>query len=505
MRMPGPRKNSQPRRRERSAWATAAGPAGRLALAVLALLTTRGAAQEPLPPPPPQRPNILLVVVDDVGIENVSCYQTGGEPAPTPTIDRLARQGLLFRCAWSNPVCSATRAGIHTGRHGFRTGVGFVINNRTDNVLRCDESTLPRLLSDAGYACGLIGKWHLGNKNNGGNCSPLWAGWSFHSGSLDSQFKRQSSYYDWTKHVNGHPVPCHGYATTVNVNDALQWIQQQHQPWFCCVAFNAGHAPWHVPPRHLHSYDLDCRNPHLNPRPFYLATLQAMDTELGRLLDGLGPQIENTTVIFVSDNGTPGRVVGPPFSPMERRFQWGRVRENVYTTALQVLKDAHRAKGTVYEAGVRVPLIVAGRQVNQPGREVTALVQSLDIFSTIIELAGVDPGASKKSAAQIDSVSLVPYLLDCDMPSLRHTLYTEIFLESPTKRGQIAIRDQRYKLIRTHWVGDVEYELYDLQRDPLEQCDLLVDSHDGAAAQAAYCRLRGEIEGLWASEFSAAK
>lgn len=489
--------------------AAAAGRAGRWALTLLAgmalaVLKPPAAADEPLPPPS-RRPNILLVVADDVGLENVGSYRVGDQPAPTPTIDRLARDGLLFRNAWSNPVCSATRAGIYTGRHGFRTGVGFVVTARTDHVLQRSEHTLPRVLANAGYACGLIGKWHLGNKNNGGTYSPLWAGWSFHSGSLDSQFKWQSSYYDWTKHVNGRAVPCHGYATTINVDDALRWIGHQNQPWFCCVAFNAAHAPWHVPPRHLHSYDLDRCNPHIDPRPFYLAAVQAMDTELGRLLDGLGSQIENTTVIFVSDNGTPGRVVGPPFAPQDKLIRWGGLRENVYTSALKVLYDAHRAKGTTYKAGVNVPLIVAGGRINQPGREVTGLVQSLDIFATIVDLAGVDPNALSEPGRQVDSVSLVPYMLDAGIGSLRETLYTEIFLHRPDTRGAVAIRDQRYKLIRDHWLGEVKYELYDLQCDPWEEHDLLASGDCAAQTQAAFRRLSGEIEDLWASEAPLAK
>lgn len=97
----------------------------------------------------------------------------------------------------------------------------------------------------------------------------------------------------------------------------------------------------------------------------------------------------------------------------------------------------------------------------------------------------------------------MPYLRAADTKSIRETIYTEIFLKQPAKRGAVAIRDQRYKLIRDHWFGDVEYELYDLQRDPFERHDLLAVGHCGSETYTTYCRLRGEIEGLWASERAA--
>ena len=241
-------------------------------------------AQRPLPPPRPTRPNILLIVVDDVGIENLACYGFGSQPAVTPHINHLARAGLLFRNAWSNPVCSGTRASMLTGRYGFRTGVGFLVDSHGHDGLPAEEITFVELLARSGYRCGLAGKWHLGNERHMGPASPLANGFSFYAGSLSEKFRRMEHYDFWTKVVNHQAGLCTRYNTTEIVSEALCWIGRQHDPWMCCVSFNAAHTPLHAPPAHLHGYQLAPLNRHRQPRTFYLAAVQAMATTTGDIL-----------------------------------------------------------------------------------------------------------------------------------------------------------------------------------------------------------------------------
>jgi len=447
----------------------------------------------------PHQENVLLIIADDVGVENVGCYCEGEEPAPTPNIDRLAQRGILFRNAWANPICSATRAGIHTGRHGFRTGVGFVVGKRTDHVLQPCETTLPEVLCQAGYSCGLIGKWHLGNRKHGGEMGPHIAGWSHFCGMIEYPKVHRANYYRWSKTINGQQSRCRTYATTENVNDALTWINRQERAWMCCLSFNAAHSPWCAPPADLHSYDFRGESRRRCPRSYFLAMVEAMDTEIGRLLDGLGKQrLQNTTIIFVGDNGTSSRVVGPPYPPLKMDGRRGFTRESVMATVYRTLTDRQRAKGTVYEAGVNVPLIISGPSVTNCGREVEALVHTVDLFSTVVELAGVDPQQAVRPNTALDSVSLVPYLVNADQPSLRRTVYTEIFLEHPAIRGSAAIRDQRYKLIWTNWLN-LEEGFYDLWSDPHEQRNLL---ENGLAPEeeVAYQTLLLQMKSLWDSE-----
>lgn len=443
-----------------------------LAAALLALVAARAACgQTPRADRHcPGAGNILLIIADDIGVDGISCYGESSSAPPTPTIDGLAHRGVLFCNAWSHPSCSPSRAGLHTGRHGFRTGVGAVIFPVGKNVLPYEEITLPELLRDAGYACGLIGKWHLGNDNNGGALGPLRHGWSYHAGTLWYAFRPWGHYTRWGRTVNGHTSTCRAYATTQAVDDALCWIRHQSSPWFCCVSFNAAHKPFHAPPDHLHAYELRSLKPRKDPAVHYRAAIQAMDTEMGRLLDGLADDLAATTIIFTSDNGPPGQAVLPP-------------------------QDPKRAKHTVYETGVNVPLIVSGPDVVQPGREVDGLVHTLDLFETCLDLAGIDPAARPRTLRSVDAVSLYPYLVDPDVVAIRSHVYTEVFPGHKPDKGSCAIRDFRFKLV-CHKGLNGAHEFYDLQADPYERCNLLSSGRLTDAQQDHYRRLYQALHAL---------
>jgi arylsulfatase A-like enzyme len=188
-----------------------------------------------------------------------------------------------------------------------------------------------------------------------------------------------------------------------------------------------------------------------------------LDQEIGRLLANLDAEtLENTVVIFVGDNGTTGNSIDPPFHP-------------------------DRAKFTVYEGGVRVPLIIAGPGVPR-GRASSALVNTTDLYATIAELAG----ARVPSDRPVDSVSLLPYLEDPSTPSLREWVYADQFYsEHGVDTGGYAVRDDRYKLIEFR----NRPELYDLLSDPAESNDLLADgiSED---EQATVRRFRHVVDNL---------
>jgi arylsulfatase A-like enzyme len=137
----------------------------------------------------PERPafanNILLIIADDLGASKLGSFSGHAPGVRTPHLDRLASEGVRFQSTWANPLCSPTRALLMTGRYGFRTGVTSAIQFQGSNSLGVREVTLPEILHEAGYSCGLFGKWHLGiNSFQGGVRAPNVAGWNHFSGIL---------------------------------------------------------------------------------------------------------------------------------------------------------------------------------------------------------------------------------------------------------------------------------------------------------------------------------
>ena len=413
-----------------------------LVLALPLLLLAPASAQTP--------PNLLLVVADDLGIDNVGAYDFHPEAAPTPALDNLARQGVLFSRAYANPACSPTRATLLTGQYAWHTGVGTVLSPSGGPGLQTSVTTLPQVLAEAGYTSAAVGKWHLGDDP----AHPLQMGFAHHRGTMNN-IQAPFSYDHYPKATDGVYDISNEYATTETVDDALEFIGTLPEPWFVYVAFNAVHEPYHAPPPELHTYDLpeDIAG---NEAIYGRAMIQSLDTEFGRLLAGV--DLEDTLVTFVSDNGPEPETVLPPLDPSH-------------------------AKGTHFDLGVHVPLIVAGAGSASEAR-CDALVNTTDVFATLARAAGL-PGLSG-----IDSVSLRPYLAVPERPSIRRFVYTESFtpnftpeegwphMEGFIRRHQAA-RSQRHKLIVKYYaysplVDPLDVRLYDLVADPLEEHNLML-------------------------------
>ncbi len=405
------------------------------------------------------RDNFLIIIADDLGVDSVAVYSDdtayghvgeGGDHGPTPRIDALAAQGVLFRHAYTNSLCAPTRAQILTGRHALRTGVGTPGGAELDLA----ETTLPEIL-DATHLSAALGKWHVGP---GGDVDhPIDSGFDYYAGALNGNI---SAYDDWQKTINSSGasatvIPNHTvYATDDSSAEAIVKIAEfGEDPWIVYLAFNAPHSPFHVPTGPLTTVV----NSGSSNRVKYEAAVEAMDREIGDVLDSIPASImADTTVIFIGDNGTPTGVTRPPFV------------------------SAH-AKGTSYEGGTNVPLIISGPHA-AVGAESLALVQSTDIFATIAEIAGVSSSAE-------DSVSLVPYLTDptTETQSVRAYAYAEQF--TPNGVGIVytdherSIRDDQYKLI---WRNDVFEEFFDLTTHPFEDVNLLPYSGMTEEQKAAY-------------------
>jgi arylsulfatase A-like enzyme len=344
-----------------------------LATLLIPALGALPAAQATLSKPTAQTrirpPNIVLVVMDDVGVDKVAAYGEGpaGVVAPcTPNLDALAASGVLFRNAWTNAVCSPTRAQILTGRHSFRTGIGVGIHpDGRDLGLNVEkELTIPEAL--LGYDTSAVGKWHLMSPKNGTKNHPLEAGFAWFSGSLfnlreamavdpDCGGQPLMGYTNWIKYEDpgsGELVPsCWSeYAITDNVNDAILRAQTMQEPWFLYVALHGAHSPYEAPPSSLCAQPGTCAQPYCPSASANLvevesAIVEALDKEFGRMMTGIQAVDPAPFVFVIGDNGTPGDVSGG---------QSG----SCY--------DPERGKASPYESGVRVPLLVSGPGV-EPG------------------------------------------------------------------------------------------------------------------------------------------
>ena len=390
--------------------------------------------------------NVLIVIADDLGKDSIGLYETQNQTAPTPNIDALAKNGVTFTNAWANPVCSPTRATLLSGQYGFRNGVTTVVGGRSGgDGIDTSTYTLFNALAESNVGVvgnSVIGKWHLNDDSNGDTDNPNIMGVDYFAGLATGRF----DYFNWEKTVNGVTQPVSNYSVTENVDDSIAWISEQDGPWLNWLAFMSPHSPFHKPPSDLHSYDDlvdDNAAARENPIPYYQAMIEAMDTELGRLLAYLKQigEYDNTTIIFLGDNGTPEQVVAQPYDP-------------------------EKAKGSLYQGGVNVPLVIGGAGVANKGRTTNALANAVDIFSTTLAQFGIE-AADLPANVVIDSKSLVPVMQG--NAGTREFVYSEIKGLSSTPDGQ-AISNGRYKLIS---YAELDEELYNLRSDPLETNNLI--------------------------------
>ncbi len=443
---------------------------------VAVTLTCGGGGGGSVEPPVETQPtNVLLILADDLGVDMFSPYDVHPSPAPTPNLDALAAEGMLFEYFYSLPSCSPTRAAVLTGRMPFRYGIGKPIDQwLAEHALPLEERTLAEALKDGSttsIATSAIGKWHLGSESIGGASHANLQGFDWFEGTLGN-LMFGSTYFGHQKVTNGVTEASRTYVTSEQVDDALERIAAMPEPWFLYLGFNAPHTPLHAPPVALHNQSL-AGIPSDSPNAHYRAMVEAMDHELGRLLAGIPPAVRaNTTIVFLGDNGTPSQVMVPPSIP-------------------------GNSKGSVYEGGVRVPLIVAGKHVDAPGSRCRSLVQAVDLFPTVLELMGADLDQGVGDSRAIDGVSIVPYLSDPDRPALRQYAVAERF--SPNGFGEYTsygamVRDARWKLVRRDGQPDALFDMQDAQGQPIVlEGTNLNDGDMTAEESAAFARLQAAL------------
>jgi len=397
--------------------------------------------------------NVILIIADDLGTDYFGFYENHVDTVDVPNIRALMQKGVRFKNAMSNPVCSATRSTALTGRYGFRTGVGAIVGGPGGSgQIDTSEKTIPKLLKNynSQIATANIGKWHLSQATPASNLlNPNVLGYDHFEGPFIGAIP---SFTNWTKYTNGVSSNCTNYATSENVNNAVAWLKSLNSshPFFLWMAFNAPHEPIHLPPAGLHSYTTltgTTADINANPKSYFKAMTQALDTEIGRLFDSLQVlnKLDSTDIIFIGDNG------------------------NTTKTAQNV--NPAKSKGTVYEYGVHVPMIITGPSVVNPNRSSDALVNTSDIFSTVLEMMGHSNWISQIPISKpVDSKSIMPVLNNTNTV-IRPWSFCEFFKVMHDSTEAKAMRNADYKLIKYDYGKE---EFYNLSLDPQESNDLLL-------------------------------
>lgn len=327
------------------------------------------------------KPNIVYFLVDDMGFAD--CGFNGGKDIKTPNIDALSKLGTVFENYYVQPLCSATRSCLMTGRLPVRHGIYGAIMFNSKAGLPVEERILPQALHTAGYTTAICGKWHLGESQPAFH--PMQRG-------FDHQYGLWYGQVDYFTHMRGGRVdwyrddkPCDdkGYSTHLIAKEAVRIIKEQpkDKPLFLYVPFNAVHGPFQVPESYKEPYN------NLKPARATLAgMLAAADEAIGQIMDAIksASMEQNTLIIFSSDNGG----VQPGARTMNTPLRAG--------------------KGTIYEGGMRscafavLPgKIPAGKRVSQP-------VQMIDWYPTLVKLTGADA----KQSLPVDGKDLWPLLTE---------------------------------------------------------------------------------------------
>ena len=411
-------------------------------------------------------PNLLLIISDDQGIDASSQYFISQDLPVTPVIDELAASGIVFDNAWATPSCTTTRGTLITGQHGVNSGIDTVPNLMDPNTLTM-QRYLGQDTNTTDYATGVIGKWHLAGASPVNDLlHPEESGVDYYAGTIAGTI---DDYFNWTLTSDGQTSQSTTYHTSAMTDLAIDWMTaQEDNPWFLWLAYVSPHSPFHLPPAELHTRNLsgDADDIENNSRAYYLAAIEAMDTEIGRLLDAMPDDTrDNTLVVFLGDNGTPARVIDQSAFPRTH------------------------SKNTLYEGGIRVPMVVSGAGVTRQGQREDALVNSSDVFATFVDVAGLDLPQG------LDSVSFSG-LLQSSSATQREFNYSEFVDEEQT--GWVS-RNAFYKLIE---YADGRQEMYDLQTDLREENNLLLDGSNLVNQQIALADFAEQVRSGSGSENS---
>lgn len=447
------------------------------------------------------RPNIILLYSDDHAAHAVSAYRSYlpysfALPA-TPNIDRIAKEGMLFRNAFvTNSICGPARAAVLTGEYGHLTGV--MTNN---DSLHRTVLTFPKLLRAGGYQAALIGKWHLKERPSGFDHYEILSG--------------QGTYYNPVLLSEHDSTRFTGYSQEILTDHALNWVRQRDasKPFFLMLAFNAPHRPWEPGPDQLGLYrDRDLAEPPTlfdegrgrafrrdEPQMTINEDLIDADLKLKDPVDMLPAQLAEWRKWYDPENAS-FAAAGLSGTALTRwkyqRFikDYMRAVQGIDANVGRVLNELKKSglaantiviyssdqgfflgdhgwfdKRFMYEESLRTPLLVRWPGVVKAGTVRNELVMNLDFAQTFLDIAGLTALASMQGS------SLVPLLRGRHPHGWRDAIYYQYFgyPDWHMVHRQYGVRDKRYKLIDYYETG--KWELFDLKHDPAELHSVYAD------------------------------
>lgn len=376
------------------------------------------------------RQNVLLIVADDMGYGDLGLFNPS--VACTPNLDALAAQGLCFRQHYTaSPICAPARAALLTGRYPHRTGAITQHEIHGLDRIALREITIADAFKNAGYATGLIGKWHNGTFDP--RFEPNARGFSefvgFCGGWID--------YHRYTLRVNaGYRRSDGRYLTDVLTEEALQFLARHRaEPFFLQLAYNAPHSPFQAPSDVVQKYSAMGFNRVVATT---YAMIEIMDRGIGRVLQWLDDAAlaDRTIVLFTSDNGpaffNPPYMLEPGDATHNERFNAG----------------LRGAKGYVHEGGIRVPMIVRAPQMKAAGVLNDDLVHFADWLPTLLSMTG----NQRPSGPALDGRDISAILLGTQpQDELRRFWQWNFYV--PYVGTNAAVRDGRWKLVRPMIAG----------------------------------------------------
>lgn len=394
-----------------------------------------------------KKPNIIVILTDDQGWADVGF--NGATDIPTPHLDRLAGQGIIFTNGYvSHPYCSPSRAGLLTGRYQARFGhdCNMPYDAENDNTVGTPlaEIMMPEALKPLGYRTSAIGKWHLGDHPDLYPTAQGFDHWfGFPAGGMNYWGKPSTAIR--TVYRNGKAVPLEelSYLTDDFTAEAIDFINQKDEkPFFIYLAYNAPHAPDQVTQKYLDQ----TQHIEYGGRSIYAAMVNAVDAGVGKIDSTLiaNGMKENTLIVFLSDNG--GRTTHADNRPFRGH------------------------KGMLFEGGIKVPFFMTWPKSLPAQQKYEHPISSLDLFPTFLHAAG----EKLNQQHQLDGTSLLPYVLG-ENEARPHE---QLFWRS-VGNFEYAVRVQDFKLYKSAYKGKTL--LFDLKKDPYEREDIAAEYPDQIA------------------------
>ena len=417
-----------------------------------------------------ERPNVLVIVADDLGWNDVGFH--GGD-IDTPSLDRLAAEGVELNRFYTTPICSPTRAALMTGRDPIRLGVAYGVIMPWDvNGIHPDEHFLPESFRAAGYQTAMVGKWHLGHAQM--TYHPNNRGFDHSYGHLHTEvgyyppFSNQGG-KDFQR--NGVSIDDDGYETFLLADEASTYIRERDKtkPFFLYMPFLAPHTPLDAPqelqdkyqdintdlaPSRAKQTDASRRTARLtlrkSARPMYAAVVDAMDQAIGQVLATLDREgiADNTIVLFFSDNGGAAYAFGGADNAPLRG-----------------------GKGETFEGGIRVVSVMRWPRQLEPGQRMTQIMTAMDVFPTLVDAAGIEPRNTRK----FDGRSMWPAIASGAAMPREELVY---FGSEMSRYGSFSFTafNEEWKLVQEIEQDQLEISvtnfLFRPQHDPLEYNNL---------------------------------